>query len=475
MLLRVDFLKSLHALHALKAARMLASSLIAVVALAVTVASCSSKNDDVRGGASGSAGSGASSAVADSRADSRADSLRSQLQVLGANAVAVPITGDSAAYCFLGTLSASTTTPSTAPSTAQTAPQPPIGLQGELTVNGAELSGYYRYDAVGKELSLAGRVNADGTVEIKEQFFPQNSDRLVVTGIITGTLDRAKGVITGVWANPKSGIQNKSNVTAVTRPCVLTMIARYHTKKHPTLLASVDYPVFAAPVLAALNDSLRRRMEVSYDSCVASVQRMLDELKRDSVEAFGAPWAERISFTDRLSLEFLALPSVTASTNANALNAASILVGMLHMNYMDGGGAHGTYGFTSETWALTSGETTTQTWQAWREIKLRDLFIASSDTSVNATTNYVAVLNTLLLATLKKQGASLVADGTTTDLRDIIRSESGMAWVLRPSGIRFVFSPYIVASYAEGSPEVIIPYKALQSVLRKDGVAARWR
>ncbi len=310
-----------------------------------------------------------------------------------------------------------------------------INVQGDLTFNGSTLEGKYHYNSGSGILELKGSATADGIVNIEEQtsqgefgYKYDPSDKPKTTAVIRGKIDRRQGLITGTWVSADG---------KTSYPCTMKMIAEYKNIKHPTLVVSVSYPAFAAVDFTVLNDSLKRIMRASYDSSVKSVQSQIDEIKSDTSWKPDFNPVERLSETDDL----------------NIFHVAPSLVSMTHLAYMDGGGMHGNYVYRGETWKKNGA--------AWERVRLRELFTAD--------TAYYKVVSDLLITALKKREATFVVDGTVKDFRDGLRKDD-MSWAIRPAGITFVFSPYEVASYAEGAIEVFISWKTLGNSVRRDGV-----
>lgn len=71
---------------------------------------------------------------------------------------------------------------------------------------------------------------------------------------------------------------------------------------------------------------------------------------------------------------------------------------------------------------------------------------------------------------LKRQGASNVVSG---EIHSITLSQLNN-FVLSPAGITFVFDPYEVGCYAEGSYHATVPWSKLSDILRPDSPARRW-
>ncbi|MFY8000986.1 MAG: RsiV family protein [Candidatus Kapaibacteriota bacterium] len=330
---------------------------------------------------------------------------------------------DSTMYCFLGELQ-------------DQAKSRIIALQGDINFLGTAIEGKYHYNGGVGIVEIKGKIAKDGSVSINEvtsagefSYNPDHKEK--ITAKITGKLDRAQGVITGSWVSQDG---------KTTFPCTMRLVARYEKKKHPKLVVSTAYPVFVSPEYAVLNDSLARWMKASFDSSVVSVKSLIEEYKGMTDLSFKPE--ERLSETDDVGVYHL----------------TPTWVSMSNLAYTDGGGAHGNYGYDGITWQKRG--------NAWKRVKLQELF-------TNDTAAYYKKINELLFAGLRKRQASFVMDGSVKDLRDGLRN-GYQSWVVRPSGITFIFPPYAVASYAEGSLEVFVPWKALKDYLRSDGLAGEF-
>ncbi|MEJ7712580.1 MAG: RsiV family protein [Pyrinomonadaceae bacterium] len=53
------------------------------------------------------------------------------------------------------------------------------------------------------------------------------------------------------------------------------------------------------------------------------------------------------------------------------------------------------------------------------------------------------------------------------------QAENYKSWSLTRSGLLMTFDPYSVASYAEGTKEVIIPFAALKNLINSQGPLAQ--
>lgn len=82
----------------------------------------------------------------------------------------------------------------------------------------------------------------------------------------------------------------------------------------------------------------------------------------------------------------------------------------------------------------------------------------------------VAFVSEYVLATLADRGASFVVSGEVANL-----SEDDMsAYVVSPQGLHVHFAPYAVASYAEGTFEVVVPWEMLAEYMLPESPITRF-
>ena len=305
-------------------------------------------------------------------------------------------------------------------------------INAEMSFNRTEITGTYRYNTGSRALSLKGVIQPDNTLQLVERDDLgrggwEKDSNSTVSGRLIGKLDKAKGVITGTWTS-KDGKKSF--------PFSLRATATFKVLHHSTMDVTVDYPVFSAPELSALNDTVARLAKKDYETSVASVDTIRKEyLAMEEMK-------ERAQFISEHSF-------------ANVVYAAPNLVSLQWSLDSYGGGAHGNYGCSGITWRIENGIP--------KHITLADLFQPNS--------LYKKFISDFLIANLRKQEASMVVDGSVKGFVEDL-SKNMLPFTVHSSGLTFYFSPYYVASYAEGAFEVHIPWKALQSLLRADGIVA---
>ena len=114
----------------------------------------------------------------------------------------------------------------------------------------------------------------------------------------------------------------------------------------------------------------------------------------------------------------------------------------------DSGGAHGNWGVYG-MYFIRVGELVT-------ELNLEDLFKEDSD--------WFSTLSRLIIGGLREQEAS----GAMGE--DFALNRVDLTFTISDRGLVFLFSPYEVGSYAEGSFFVTVPWGALRPMLRPDVV-----
>lgn len=115
------------------------------------------------------------------------------------------------------------------------------------------------------------------------------------------------------------------------------------------------------------------------------------------------------------------------------------------------GGAHGNRFYQPMNFAIVNGKA--------QRLKLQDLFKKGVDAR--------QVVSDAVLPKLRDLKASAVVDGDITELP----ADLAESFVITPSGLTFLFEPYAVASYAEGSFIIKIPFEELRGSLLVGGPA----
>jgi hypothetical protein len=313
-----------------------------------------------------------------------------------------------------------------------------ITLQGEMTFVGTKFFGQYHYDGNIGVLRLEGIIKPDNSVRIEEksstgEFNEKPNAKETIYAIISGTLNRAQGIITGTWTSA----DGKNSY-----PCTLSAIANFIEKKENIYVLSVKYPAFANSKYASLNQSIQKNMMESLVKNKKQLEEIQSEILKSTPKGEKPDIPYDLTKTDEMSIYHLSERFLSA----------------YHIESSFTGGAHFNYYYFGETWWNEGGK-------AWRKVAMKELFTAD--------TAYIQRLNTLIVAKLKQQGAQFVVDGTFTDFTDLLR-KGKLTWVMRPAGITFIFAPLSVATFADGEFAAFISWKAMKEFVRKDGPAGEF-
>lgn len=314
-----------------------------------------------------------------------------------------------------------------------------ITLQGHLTFHGTSIFGQYHYDGNIGVIRLAGSIGADNSVKIEEKSstgeFNENPNVKKKTyAVISGKLNREKGIITGTWVSADG---------KTSYPCSLSAIAHFTEKAEKTFVLSVKYPVFAASKYASLNQAIQKNMTESLVKNKKQLEEIYSEMSKHIPKGEKLDIPYDLTITDEMSIH----------------HCSERFVSGYHVESSFTGGAHFNYYYFGETWWNAGGG------KAWRKISMKELFTAD--------TAYIQRLNTLIVAKLTQQGSQFVVDGTITDFTNLLR-KGRLAWVMRPAGITFIFAPLSVATFADGETAAFIPWKAVKQYVRRDGPAGEF-
>lgn len=309
-----------------------------------------------------------------------------------------------------------------------------LPVQMELLTDGAEVSGRYYYEAYGVWIPLKGKL-AGGVMKLSE-YAPEGAGQ--------GGTDAAHGVqaweysegarcigtFTGPFTGSGGGSWNGTWRSADGKrslPFTLHRVAEFvRSEKHADRYTlSALYPRFigqfpaAGQINAAIQDEVRKKQ--------AGMESMIkDSPPLDSPKAkeYRYPWEQDLVW--------------------HVSYYSADLVSLYGMVFEYTGGAHPNTDYYSLNFWTKDGNAV--------PFGLSRLFKAGSA--------YLSMLSRHTIASLRKQGASSITSGLVTRFT----ADDLKTFVLSPVSITFIFSPYAVGSYAEGSYTVTIPY----SVLRDD-------
>jgi hypothetical protein len=289
--------------------------------------------------------------------------------------------------------------------------------------------GQIHYDSSGADgLELSGAAGPKDRFEWNESLWTREASDSKPTGLFSGKLSGDGKSGQGIWKSA----DGKKNL-----PLTLTRLATLETLDSKEAEAWADYPRFDDPRYAQLNSLLSAEAQKTVAEQLQAVKEMREEMKDAGAEAL-----DRLSSTTRCDVEI----------------AASTVVSLLCTAHGYSGGAHGNTALDGRNYALAADG-------AARPLGLWDVLKKSPAA--------ITKLSSLIVADLKRQKASTVVDGGIKDFVKELEQDQ-LAFTVVPTGLAFHFSPYAVASYAEGHFRAVIPSRAIAALYRRDGpLAAR--
>lgn len=209
--------------------------------------------------------------------------------------------------------------------------------------------------------------------------------------------------------------------------------AKLHEYKSDDGSAKATYPSFMDPRYSQLNRLLADEAKSHFDACVEWVKDAQHDLKEAGSSATAYRW-----------------------NLARVETIKGDLVSLSYRNAEFEGGAHPNTIYSGVNYRIAADGTP-------KRVGLWDVLTKSDAT--------IQTLSDSLIDGLKSQNAAFVKDGTVKDFTQTLKGD-GVAFVILPAGIGFLFSPYEVGSYSEGDFRVVVPYGKLASAIRADGPLA---
>jgi len=315
-----------------------------------------------------------------------------------------------------------------------------LRIEMTLVRDGNRLTGTYFYPKVGKNIALAGTVEKDGNVELKE-----TDESGKDTGIFKGkwkpatdSPDPGLNEIEGKWSRPDGSKETAFLVSQ--QPIDFTAAARVvpkvikETNKEKRYTVDAEYPqIEGDPRFDNFNREARglitkdvaafktaETAETTEDSEPGS--ELADEAGKSSLDI----WYEiRYASDDLISVQFTEGEYSRGAAHPNSSTQV--------LNFDVKGG---------------------------KKLALADLF--------NAKASYLSPISAYCIKVLKDKGKDddMVKSGASP------RADNYRAWSITKKGLWITFDPYQVASYAEGPQYVLVPYSALKDIIKPDGPLA---
>jgi hypothetical protein len=289
-------------------------------------------------------------------------------------------------------------------------------VQLELTLNGDEVRGSYYYTLIGTPIELRGKATGDVTETGQPYTLEELDDNGKVVATFEGELSRDSlefgDSFIGTWTGDND----------LSLPFRLDRIAEFAeiSLKQNRIESSASYPVFSGN-LAVFNAAIDQTKQVE-----SSLQFFEEgQISQTKGELYNG-W--------------------TLIVNHEIKYASEGLVSILVPIYTYTGGAHGNTGFDALNVLKEE--------SGLRRLELRDVFTEEADLK--------PILKSVT-EELEARQASFMVDGSVT-----LTEQDLSIFTLSPKGITFHFAPYQVASYAEGTFEVTVPFERLGGVLQPD-------
>ncbi|MDX6497350.1 MAG: hypothetical protein QOG23_610 [Blastocatellia bacterium] len=316
-----------------------------------------------------------------------------------------------------------------------------LAIEMTVTRDGDRLTGTYFYPKVGKNINLAGTVDKDGNVELKE-----SDESGKNTGVFKGkwkpatdSPDPALNEIEGKWSKPDGTKETAFQV--LQQPLAFTAAVRVTPKvikeankaKHYTVDA--EYP------------------QIEGDARFDNFNREARNLITKDVAAFR---------TSETSEETDAGSETPAETLDSTLDIGYEIRyatdDLISVEFTEGsyerGAAHGNSGTTVVNYDVKNG----------KKLALADLF--------NPRSNFLSLISEYCLKDLRersKKDKDAMFDEEMMKSGASARADNYRAWAITKKGLWITFDPYAVAPYAAGPQHVLVPYSALKDILKPDG------
>jgi len=319
-----------------------------------------------------------------------------------------------------------------------------LRIEMALVRDGDRLTGTYFYPRVGKNINLAGTIDKDGNVELKETD-ESGKDTGVFKGKwkpATDSPDPGLNQIEGKWSKPDGSKETAFRVSQ--QPIEFTAAVRVapkvtkETNKEKHYTVEAEYPqIEGDPRFDNFNREARGMItkDVAAFKTGETVQESdsSDETPAETLDSsLDIGYEIRYATDDLISVEF------TESEYSR-------------------GAAHPNSSTQVLNFDVKSG----------KKLALADLF--------NPNSKYLSVISEYCIKALKDQSKK---DNDSMLDDDLLKSgaspraDNYRAWSITKKGLWITFDPYQVAPYAAGPQYVLVPYSAVKDIIKADGPVA---
>ena len=316
-----------------------------------------------------------------------------------------------------------------------------LAIEMTLTRDADRLTGTYFYPKVGKNINLAGTVDKDGNVELKE-----SDEGGKDTGVFKGkwkpatdSPDPALNEIDGKWSKPDGTKETAFQVTQ--QPIAFTAVVRVTPKVIKEANKAKHYTIDA------------EYLQIEGDARFDNFNREVKNLITKDVAAFK---------TSETSQETETGSETPAETMDSTLDVGYEIRyatdDLISVEFTEGsyerGAAHGNSITTVVNYDVKNG----------KKLALGDLF--------NPRSNFLNLISDYCLKDLReraKKDKDAMFDEEMMKTGASPRADNYRAWAVTKKGLWITFDPYAVAPYAAGPQHVLVPYSALKDILKPDG------
>ena len=298
-----------------------------------------------------------------------------------------------------------------------------ISIQMDIETRSKAVEGTYYYESKGIPINVKGALAQNNTLTLEEF-----DEKETVTGRFKGQFAPSQNSFEGTWSNPGG---------TKTLPFKLTKVADYTFKdtkleqKGMSVEVHAVYPAFLSNSsgLKEIQNQAAKSIQPLHDEFIKEGKSMWSDPPESSDMLYMYQWYRNIQYT-------------VAYYSEQLISLLAILE-----DYT--GGAHGNRGYSTENYAIKQGKAVPLT--------LKSLFVPNSP--------YLKVLSDSCIKELRKQNAENVVNG---EIKSFNQGDMSV-FTLSSGGIRFVFAPYQVGPYSQGTFFVNVPYKELQKYLKPNG------
>lgn len=310
-----------------------------------------------------------------------------------------------------------------------------------------QLEGYYSYEKYQQPLPIYGYLDATGNVRLEE------SGREGSTTIFQGKFD-ANGSFSGTWTDTLKKIIYPFSLRETTEDGALSFdifpfedsIKLFsNANKSPQATYSMDVLLPAKNTEGSVFEFLRTQIikQLRHDSLAGNYANLqISDVQKTARDSFFKGYKEQLKeetpdTAENYSLNYAENRRMEVISNADGL----LSLGFRAYNYS--GGAHGNYGSQLITYDVKNKKVVT----------LDDLFKP----------NYKAALSAALLRSARQYLG--IKPSASLEGHLFAKPEPTDNFMVNKKGILFNYTPYEIASYAQGEIQLFVPFDELKTIL----------